>query len=425
MTHILVHGTFDTDNRPEGDRWWQKGSAFHDELEAAGASIQQFVWSGDNSERARRKASVNLARTVRAAVKETDEVVTVIAHSHGGNIVRDALRMMPNAARLQVRAITVGTPFLHRQRFILHRYDLSGIMLTFLGFLLIAPGLLIALNGFGRVDLWAQVVGAASLLFGGVLVAYPTIRLVYVTVRRIKRAIGRVTMSFPPIRVVTHPGDEVLALFQTLIDIKLRPMDYMKTVASIQRIAKPFSAIVALGVSGLAVVWWVNTGLATRLAYSGGSGADAALTVTQIAAIAVGVGGAVVSIVYITLTVVGLLLAFPIKTFLNGVVDGAVKASVFGQDADAYVRSVRAHPADPFEFVDIGDAALADMSADTAAALGERVTEMKRFVEDAARLEGDAMTSLLEMFKWNELIHTYYFQHPDARRAIIEAATAK
>lgn len=94
---VTVHGT--NAGRPEddGDRWWQKGSAFQKRLSelvtsADGSSLEfrPFHWSGRNSETDRREAGRQLARKLREIEKE-GRPYHVIGHSHGGSVAYLAL----------------------------------------------------------------------------------------------------------------------------------------------------------------------------------------------------------------------------------------------------------------------------------------------------------------------------------------------
>lgn len=126
-TIISVHGTFahlggkPSVEPPPGavPQWWQKGSECEAELSKfiAGSSTpvrqESFVWDGDNSELARRRAGDRLLRRLRELERE-GEPYCLIGHSHGGSVISSAL-MQAAAAKETLpglqRWITVGTPF--------------------------------------------------------------------------------------------------------------------------------------------------------------------------------------------------------------------------------------------------------------------------------------------------------------------------
>jgi hypothetical protein len=117
---VTVHGTNDHHADDEGDRWWQRGSAFCERLTAElagrgmpGAQILPLRWSGMNSDYDRLAASVKLTRLLRQLDK-SGRRHAVIAHSHGGNVVAEALARTPRA-RQRGSIVTFGTPFFSRR----------------------------------------------------------------------------------------------------------------------------------------------------------------------------------------------------------------------------------------------------------------------------------------------------------------------
>ena len=138
-TILTVHGTFahievpgeSDDSASSTSYWWRPDSPFVDELkslvqdESGAVDVQPFVWSGDNSERERRRAG----RALFLQLQQLEEAGThycIVAHSHGGSVVSAAL--LEAAVRKQelpglTRWITIGTPFieLRRERFLFTR----------------------------------------------------------------------------------------------------------------------------------------------------------------------------------------------------------------------------------------------------------------------------------------------------------------
>lgn len=112
---IVVHGTADAVLMDRDDRkWWQTESVFArrlvkrlrqlDELERSNADVDQrprdfaiipFHWSGDNKKDERQIASGELADQIReicGADGPTEfEDIHIVAHSHGGNVLLEAL----------------------------------------------------------------------------------------------------------------------------------------------------------------------------------------------------------------------------------------------------------------------------------------------------------------------------------------------
>jgi hypothetical protein len=106
----LVHGTF-----ARSARWIMPNSPFAKKcLEILGndAVVVPFHWSGRNSYFERLKAGVQLSKHLHAVATEypnSDQVV--VAHSHGGNVLLYAMRLLRVTPRLR-GVIFLSTPFL-------------------------------------------------------------------------------------------------------------------------------------------------------------------------------------------------------------------------------------------------------------------------------------------------------------------------
>lgn len=117
---VTVHGTNDADTADEGRRWWQQGSEFTRMLQArlTAHGLEQveflpFHWSGANSDHDRLRGAALLAKTLRRLARE-GRPHAVIAHSHGGNVVQEALARTSGSAQ-RGGIVSFGTPFFIRQ----------------------------------------------------------------------------------------------------------------------------------------------------------------------------------------------------------------------------------------------------------------------------------------------------------------------
>lgn len=134
---VLVHGTFASDPRDDGSKWWQRGSDFSNQLqsdlrgEATLVSDRElFRWLEDtNSEIHRFKAAVRLLQYL-DGFERSGTPYHLIGHSHGGSVIWEALKL---SYRGQARSMfgrsrkmdvplkyllswtTIGTPFIHRR----------------------------------------------------------------------------------------------------------------------------------------------------------------------------------------------------------------------------------------------------------------------------------------------------------------------
>ncbi len=159
---VTVHGTFaHIDTATDGTagdgikQWWQPGSTFEVSLKnmvepdpaanEPGSSVEfkPFVWSGNNSERERRKAGSRLLRDLQS-LEARGEKYCVVGHSHGGSVVSSAL-LEAASRKIELNGlqkwITIGTPFveLRRERFLFLRLPLllkamfvASLMLLFM-----------------------------------------------------------------------------------------------------------------------------------------------------------------------------------------------------------------------------------------------------------------------------------------------------
>lgn len=221
---VTVHGTFAADASDDGEHWWQRGSAFTsalaESLAAKGfphVSVQPFHWSGLNSDQARLRAAAELAGVI-AAAKRSERPVAVLAHSHGGNVLMEAL-VQRRTRRPLAAVLTLGTPFFTRRL-----KPLPALIASFkvlLG-LAVAPAMLMyawmalptALDG-SRIELivlpltilafviWTFASGTRSLM-------------------RQRRAKQRARMAISPERwlVIQSPRDEAMRLLESAVAIK-------------------------------------------------------------------------------------------------------------------------------------------------------------------------------------------------------------
>jgi hypothetical protein len=115
---ILVHGTGATAPSEDGGSWWQTRHPLWRRLGAMSDErlrVEAFIWSGANSETARRSAGKRLYLRLRQ-IDAAGESVHLLGHSHGGSVIWHALQLFNRRRGRFERAIrswaSVGTPFL-------------------------------------------------------------------------------------------------------------------------------------------------------------------------------------------------------------------------------------------------------------------------------------------------------------------------
>lgn len=204
---LVIHGTF-----ANQAKWWRLGSegdlTFADRLEgelssrglsdtvwkpalAEGFDYPSFSWSGLNRHRDRvqgaRRLSSSLNQLAHRVQANSGDSLTVnfVAHSHGGNVVLEALRHLKKNVRVG-RVVLLGTPLVTvRPAFRIARFVFSTILLSFLFLflllVLIHLGSLLFTQHFFEVEalverggqLVREKVGSPSvLLFPLALIAY-------------------------------------------------------------------------------------------------------------------------------------------------------------------------------------------------------------------------------------------------------------
>lgn len=106
---LLVHGTWGR-TAP----FTREGSTLRrhieEELAPDSCAFHVVKWSGANSYRERQRAAEDLGLKIKE-IRRASEFLVVIAHSHGGNVVRYAVRNSPTNARPDA-LVTLATPFL-------------------------------------------------------------------------------------------------------------------------------------------------------------------------------------------------------------------------------------------------------------------------------------------------------------------------
>jgi hypothetical protein len=153
-TVIIVHGTWAAP-QPGVMRWYQLGDGataageFVSKLDAAlqkrgsparcwahcTQAHQIFHWSGENSWIARTQAASELGNYV-TKLRNAGWCCHIVAHSHGGNVVLEALPQITTALPANAcpgKIVTLGTPFMDTMSPILQRIETNRSFLIALG----------------------------------------------------------------------------------------------------------------------------------------------------------------------------------------------------------------------------------------------------------------------------------------------------
>jgi len=115
---FLVHGTYSN-----ALTWKSLGSAENNPILNIfkNTTLVNFSWSGKNLDIARQKAAIELVASVKANMKD-GEPITIVGHSHGGNVAILAANIMANDPDFdckEINIVTINTP--------VREYKLSAI----------------------------------------------------------------------------------------------------------------------------------------------------------------------------------------------------------------------------------------------------------------------------------------------------------
>jgi len=194
----LIHGTFGNDAP-----WTLNGSALRDEFTSSGlkVGISHFSWGGKNTAAARSLAAQTLA------TKIADSPVQhhyLIAHSHGGAIVREMSHLRQDIAHKICGVSLLSTPFIFRRErdrssgAFFYLTDISG---TF-SFQLMLFCLLYSL---GLYDFYIFLI---SMMLSFLLELKISSSLKRILKEEVKRDLERETVNFDNVQIYHAIGDE-------------------------------------------------------------------------------------------------------------------------------------------------------------------------------------------------------------------------
>lgn len=230
MKVVTVHGTFAANEKDTGSAWWQRGSEFCEEL-VTRLSIQQsdiipFHWTGENSEKDRRREGERLFRTISSlAATNGKDRIAIVSHSHGGNVVLHALRKAAEDAKFigeLDKWIAVATPFFESKGRFSSIYNVGiftyPVILSVIFSIYFAHYQNESALDFSRIIIPALMM--KSVLLFGILKH-----------RRRKRVDNNLRAYVgDSLRVIMHPADEALFSLENASRLKLR-----KTLNSVSR----------------------------------------------------------------------------------------------------------------------------------------------------------------------------------------------
>jgi hypothetical protein len=230
-TVIIVHGTWAAPD-PAERKWYQPnderpcGEPFIDKLDAAlkargssarcwahcGPENPAFHWSGENSWIDRTLAASALADYV-AKLRTEGWHCHIVAHSHGGNVLVEALPHIMtslDSQKPQAKLVTLGTPFLDTTSPILQRIKTRIRLLQFVSWISFASVIAFATNDVRSnwKELRWNELNSDHILFG--LAAVFLLAIFFGRMRRSRdeRGIDDASQTQPKVLAVGSPYDE-------------------------------------------------------------------------------------------------------------------------------------------------------------------------------------------------------------------------
>ena len=256
---VTVHGTNDALPQAHGQQWWQLGSPFQAilarELARRGIPDAEFVphqWTGANSDADRLDAARRLATRI-YDLSKSGRPIALIGHSHGGNIVMEAVTDGATGKHVQ-RIATFGTPFF-RRKLKLVPWLISAFQIL-LG-LVITPMMIGYIALILRTDAGPRI--EAAVLFALLaLLALVALRsgLRKIFRQRLTRSNARRHFKAAHWMAIHSPRDEAMRVLEAAATLKPRYV----TVDSARRSIDAFAALA--GVVGTAAIF---SGLAAIL----------------------------------------------------------------------------------------------------------------------------------------------------------------
>lgn len=420
---VTVHGTWAGDRNEIKPRWWEKNSAFCESLigenphNTEPADIHEFIWSGENSFLYREAATNALIEFLAPLSKEYNQI-DIIAHSHGGNIVSNALyanKKKSEAALANVRnVVSVGTRFFGRRTPLLRRFAklficigqiyafLLALAVLYFGFVLTSAG-----DFFIVLGVLAFVIGFAILF------------VLYWLNRKGSRF--RVLISNrstnPSINwhVISHENDEAINALMIAENTHYR---LIKKDTIRRTLTALFSNIfmVSLGCYMIFVLYTLYHEI-TESSWAEDLGIQLP---TKLLLIPLGI----YIVGFAIFWVIGRLFGGPLANFANNRISGGIRAVVFGQDGPTILRNIQDMP---HKY----DADRLPIDASFATKMSAEVEVLRAEYFDTHRdqlsklVVGQSLADLLNGLPIEGLdeamLHTTYFDHGEVVKMIARA----
>lgn len=436
---VTVHGTGDTAEHADGEKWFQRGSQFSQRLlqhlSAQGVSgeIIPHLWSGANSAWDRERGANKLANRLRGLYKRYD-TIHVIGHSHGGNVANDAAVLLKwglrrNAQREKFDSLTtVGTPFFNVKTGWLQK--LAGILFT-----LIAWGSAIVFPLIAAYLAYDIAAGENSLemankqqeiyaALGYVLIVGPcTLFMLNMSRQGIRRILRPRTGGRTRTAVfsIWHQNDEAIAFLERVEELKLEAFPRGALYRGSRGAAISFGVLIVLFIGLFNPVLYAFN-MADIFAFnSTAADEDIAGNIVAVTVMSLLLAPAIFTAFYLVYRyVMGGAQEIVVRGPMNRFVGGVMRGVAMGRDGDQVLCNVgpRSHTHASLDMVLDGECA-ARMQDGANAAAGKLIDKYRWALFSVGGDSSASLTSLTtDAMTWNSLIHTTYFDQPEVAAAI-------
>lgn len=430
---VTVHGTGAGDVTSSGDKWWQLGSVFMDELQqrleldSEQVEIVPFQWqNGPNSEFKRREAGTALADQL-YKYDAAQQDYYLIGHSHGGSVIYNAL--LKSVAddtpfeRLKLWC-TVGTPFLDYRpnTFLFQRLRSLGLTICTTGIVLFILGVWITSLAFFGSTLDDAVIdmGYAMMLYGVInytaLWLYEYRKKSWFTLKQKKQASEHYAKQWCGL---WHKEDEAISALSNVrsINAPIIPANFLYPIVS----SLQFISVILVGLyfawdiafSDSKAILGIAQSFLEDMEDGVGFGFFTYMMTVMIFVFCIPTIWLFTKILSLLAGVVGR----PLATLLNKIVWSSIKKRAWGDDLlkeDVY--SIGSHPPlflHQWDFLSETVAApLRKHSEKNAIKTLHKVRVVLGMSEQSSG-SADIRSELSESLNWQELIHTSYFDVPE------------
>lgn len=426
---ITVHGTWASDRNSDDPKWWEAQSQFlnwlREDLDHSYCTIEEFIWSGANSDKERTEAAKDLAKLLSEPRLSDFDEVHIIAHSHGGNVVEMAIKRLnafswksvfrPSVClKPPLSIVTVGAPYFRSRVPPFRRLGQIGSLFAVPGFVILGFG---AYSTVVNPPFGPGAPSTGTIIAGMVFVSLAAILCLATALLFLRDALETVHFrtsrqcSTPRWLAVVHPSDEAVSALRTADG------EFLKVFESQALRRNILSSVFNLGILLFVTAMVGGIFLWAYGAMEEGMTSDTLMSLFLPAALV----GAFLPVIWLVIYLL-LLPASPILAYLgNAIVNGRIHGFAMGQDHFSRLDLVSNTPHSLESDLVVLSGDWHDRMLVAAQAALVRVLEGNHaqfFRTDLSSLLGDIFARTDSDGVFDGLIHTSYFRHRELARLV-------